>query len=509
MPIFPEELIRMAATGSSPRAKASIDQKLFPLLKDRDKDETPERELLLNIASYGLQNQAGYIPDKRFEKLPSKAEISEKHACNITARHHLTLMLNHIHEELLPCWLGEIHKYNQRIPDEMLPPMLDYGANQADKYNYALLREAIGERGRWLARQANNPAWDWVLQEETQETISDNHYAAWENHFRRMRQDDPVRALNILRSYWQELDSLMQMALLRVMYIGINEDDADFLWDLFEEEISRFTAARWLIQIPETEFAIQARENIGKLIAMIEVGHRNQPVVDFTWSSTFDGHPLQIKRDEANQLCDILGYDFNPELMLKLLPLSYWYETYHVTPDELILAARNGTRPSIFYRTWATMAIQDSDSDFLFALAMNVEKYAGLSFFEYLSQSQLIEAATHWLKKKPVFSLQHNAVKILDAITITWSEELAEVFQDSLQACFREFPRPLLEKNIRQALKRYARLLPLSVDKRFETVLQVNKRGDLSDAETEQLNGIISIIQFRSEMIEAIKAGIQ
>ncbi len=507
MSIFPEELIRIAATGINPRSKAIIEQEIFPLLKNRSHDKSLEYDFLLSIAAYGLQNQAGFIADKRSEKLPPEAEISEKHACNVTARQHLTLMLNHIHEELLPYWIAEIDNYEQRIPDEMLPSVLDYGANQQD--NYPLLRKAIGERGQWLAQQANNPAWDWISQEETQSSVNESHYAAWGKFFKRMRREEPVRALNILRSYWHELDSLMQVALLRVMYVGLNENDAEFLWDLFDDEVSRFTAARWLIQIHDSEFSIQARENISKLIAMIEVGHRNQPVVDFTWSSTFDGHPLQIKREKANELCDILGYDFNPELMLMLLPLSYWYETYQVTADELVLAAHNGTRPSVFHRIWTNMAIQDSDSDFLFAFVMNVERHSGLSIVNHLKPVQLMEAATHWLKKKPVFSLQHNAVALLDAITITWSDELAEVFLDSLEACFRDFSRPLLENDIRELLKKYARLLPLSVDKRFEAVLQINKRGSLSEAEFEQLNGIISIIQFRAEMIEAIKAGIK
>lgn len=505
MSIFPEEFIRIAATGSNPRTKASVEQSRFPLLKNWKSDDIPEQELLISIAAYALQNQAGYIPATCPDNLLAKAQLSEKQACNITAQQHLKLMLNHVHEELLPYWIDEIHKHDQRIPDEMLPSMLDYGSKRPT--DYELLRKAVGERGYWLVQQANNSNWDKILQEGDDEAISENHYTAWEGYFRRMRRDDPVRALNILRPHWDELDTLMQMALLRAMHEGLNEHDADFLWKLFEEETTRFTAARCLLQIEDSEFAIKARENIGKLLSLISVGHRDQPAVDFTWSHTFEGHPLQINRQTANKLCHIMGYEFNPELMLMLLPLSYWYETYDVMPELLVSAAGNSTRPSVFYRIWTNMAIQEEDSDFLFALVMNVERHAVSSLVKHLSQSQLIEAATHWLRKKPLFSLQHNTIALLDVINTTWSEELAEIFLDSLEACFRQIPHPMLDENMRGTLKHYARLLPLSASAHFEQVLRINKQGDLNESEIGELNGIIDIIRFRTEMLEAIQAG--
>lgn len=505
MSIFPEELIRIAATGSNPRTKITVEQSRFPLLGNWEHDNTPERELLVSVAGYGLQNQAGYIPKTDFDALPPQAELSENRACNITAQQHLKLMLNHVHEELLPDWINEVHKHNQCIPDEMLPPMLSYGRKRSG--NHSLLRQALGERGLWLAQRANNADWKWILKEEIDDTISENHYAAWENHFRRMRQRDPVRALNILRQYWDEIDSLMQMALLRSMQEGLNEDDADFLWDLFTGETTRFMAARCLFQIQGSEFAMKARENVSRLLSLIPLEYEDEFVIDFTWSQSFDEHPLQISREKSHELCSIMGYEFNPELMLMLLPLSYWYETYDVTPDVLVLAAQNSTRPSVFYRIWTTMAIQTKDSDFLFALVMNVERHAASSMVAHLTQEQLLVAATHWLKEKPIFSLQHNASVLLNAIKITWSEELAETFLDSLEACFKKIPRPMLDSNIRQTLQQYARLLPLSVDTRLEQVLQINERGELSDAEIEQINGIIAIIKFRADMLRAIQAG--
>jgi|GEM_PF-4574993 len=506
MSIFPDELIRIAATGSSPRTKATVEQSKFPLLeKWQPEDDQPERDLLVSIAAYGLQRQAGYVPEARFDNLPPKVEITENHACTITAQQHLKLMLNRVHEELLPHWIDEVHKHGQHIPYEMLPSVLDYGAKKSNHHD--LLKNALGGRGQWLAQQAKNTAWEWILQEDEFQLEHESHYTAWENHFRRMRQRDPVKALDVLSQHWLGLDSLMRMALLRAMSDGLNENDANFLWTLFEEETTRFTAARWLLQIEGTEFSIQARHNISKLLSVIKEGEVEDWVVDFTWSHSFNGHPMQTRREEATELCKIMGYEFNPELMLMLLPLSYWYETYDITPEQLVMAAQNSSRPSVFYRIWTNMAIQEPDSDFLFSLVMNVERHAGLSLVNHLTQEQLIQAATHWLQKKSIFSLQHNAAALLNAIQETWSIDLAETFLDSLEQCFSRIPRPLLDTNMRQTLKQYARLLPLEVDSRFEKVLHINERGDLSEAETEQLNGIIDIVKFRAEMIEAIQDG--
>lgn len=508
MSIFPDELIRIAATGSGSRTELRAEQGRFPLLDMRDSDEVePERDLLLSIAAYSLQRQAGYIPGSRFDALPPQCEIIENHACTITAQQHLKLMLNRVHEELLPHWIDEVHKHGQHIPYEILPSILDYGAKQKTQHN--LLKNTLGERGRWLAQQSQNKSWKWILQEDQVKPEHVNHYVAWENYLRRMRQRDPVEALNLLSQHWLSLDSLMRMALLRAMSDGLNSKDANFLWTLFEDETTRFTAARWLLQIGDSEFSIQARENIGKLLYLVKEGKPENWIVDFTWSDSFDGHPMQIQREQAGELCNIMGYEFNPELILMLLPLSYWYETYDITPEQLVIATQNGSRPGVFYRIWTNMAVQEPDPDFLFSLVMNVERHAGLSLVNHLTQEQLIQAAIHWLKTKPDFSLQHNAVSLLNAIQETWTVDLAETFLDSLERCFSQIPRPLLDTNMRQTLKKYARLLPLEMDARFEEVLHINERGDLSETEAGQLNGIIDIVKFRAEMIEAIHAGVR
>ncbi|MEO1290187.1 MAG: DUF5691 domain-containing protein, partial [Chloroflexota bacterium] len=465
----------------------------------------PERDLLLAIAGHSLQQQAGYVPSQTLDPLPLPASLSERPACNVTAQQHLKLMLNHSHEQLLPYWLDALHNHQQRIPNEMLPAILNYGRKQADHHH--LLRNAIGERGQWLAQASNNKFWKWILQNEPDLKDSENGYIAWENYFKRLRQQDPHYALQVIEAYWEKIDIYMQMAIMRSMQLDLNPEDEGFLMRTLQNPLLKDLVAGWLIELETSEFSRIARQQIGQILHLAPIGKDDTWVVDFTWTKTFEGHPAHISKSQAVELCQIMGYQFEPEIILEILPLSYWYDRYDVSPEILIQAASQASRPSIFYRIWANSAIQVSDGDFLFALAMTVKEHPNISFVKHLTQAQLIEAATYWLRSNPIFSLDHNATILLGAIETIWSHTLTEVFLDSLKAFFEKVARPLLESDIRETLKQYARLIPLDFVQRFEEVLHIASRDELSDTEIEQLNGIIDIMHFRISMMQAIKAG--
>ncbi|MGJ3240937.1 MAG: DUF5691 domain-containing protein [Anaerolineae bacterium] len=498
---FPEELIRTAATGSTSQTRARTADEDAPLHSNQSKrDNYAERQLLTEAATYSLQYQAGYIPETLNTLLPERTSLPDTRACQRAAGEHLLTMINGEHENLLYLWLDTLQQHQQHIPFEMIPNVLTYGAN--NRRYQSLLAKALDERGRWLAQQARKPDWEWVLEDTPSVSTDENPYKAWENAFRRWRQRDPSSAMDTLRQHWDELDSLMQTALLQALSVNASERDVDFLQALLSDEALRFSAAECLLHIKESEFSQAAQQVVDQIILLTHVGKPARRVVDFAWSPIFDGDPRQIALEEGQSLCQIMGYPFNPDLLLMMLPLSYWYERYNITSEELVKAAQNSNRAVTFYRIWENKASHEQDTAFLFALVMHIPHKLRESILHQLSSTQLMQATMHWLKQEPVLSAQHSAITLLNRIHHLWDEALAQAFIASLQVTFEQsvVDTPTIESLLRS----HAHLMPLSTDTQLEQVLLAQRHHSLTES---AVNDTLEMLAFRAEMLQAIQAG--
>lgn len=499
MPRIPEKLIRIAATGSNPSTKNVLSKEQSSLLTN---DDSPERNLLLSVAAHALQMEARYVPAQLTDDLSQSLQQNVNPPCSLKAQYHLMLMLNGLHDNLLPMWFEKLEENQQTIPSEMIPTLLSYGARK--RQLAPTIREALGARGAWLAQQSQNKRWQWIIL-KTKKKEEHSRYTAWANHFRRLRTTDRERALDTLVKHWDKLDPLMRWNLVNEMSIDVQEEDIPFLWSCLDDDVTRDLAISLLLQIDESGLAKEAYDNIKNLIVLKQI--ENEWVIDFAYTSTFKGQPEHINPLQARDLCELLGHDFSPESILMMLPLSYWYQKYSATPEILIEAAGKSSRPEVFYRIWEDSAIQAQDTEFLYILMLHVEHYATAKLMRHLSQEQLMKLAWNWLNKEPMYSITHYANNILKAIKAQWDDELTDRFLDSLESAFRTIPRPMLDKKMREMLLQYAEWISLDAYNRFENILHINERGDLSEAEIEQINGILSVIKFRDEIIAALKAG--
>ncbi len=489
MVTLPEDLRRLALIGTSSRPPTTPPNQF-------------EKDLLLTVATYGLKQQAGYLPNTLSNMSLSQVPLEQGQPCSVKASKHLLLMLNGRHQALLPTWFQLLQDHQQHIPYELLPSLLDFGVKS--KSYKSLLRPIIGERGRWLVEIATTVKWQWIFKDESPNPTYAGDHAAWTAYFRRLRQTDPEYALTILRDYWDDLDPLMQTSLLMVMEIGINPKDTSFLMKLLDNPLTHNSAVELLLRLKTSDFARAFFDKVSQLISMTKTAQNNQWVVNFTPPSTQTAQGQQ-NAVHGQQLYTIMGYNFALDTLLMLLPLSYWYDTYHVTAQNLVEAANNSSRPTTFFWAWRDKAIEVSDNDFLFALAMSIEHYTGSPIVEHLTQEQCIQAAIHWLIQDPIFRLNHPAVPLLDAIKQVWDADLACVFLNSLKAHFQKATRPLLLVDMRKCLQRYAIYLPLTLIDQFEQVLSINSYHELSDTEIDELNGIIDVMTFRVAMIAAIE----
>lgn len=498
---LPDKLVRIAATGSNANTRAELAQEETAFTNEAN---TPERDLLLTVAAHAIQNQAGYMPQKIKIPLPLASGQDDKVICTVQAQHHLMQMLRGLHSNLLPLWFEKIAENNQTIPHEMIPTLLDYGARKRKLAPY--IREVLGERGMWLAKNADNRRWKWFTAQGGKKEAIQNRYESWSNHLKRMRKSKPEQALKLLTKSWSNLDAIMQVTLVTVMEDDLSAQDVPFLISCLEYEVTRDVAFKLLLRIDESGLKEEIQQKIEQLIHLKQVSNANEWSINFIDSPVFVTGPNDTLPNKSD-LYKVRGYPVTPESILMMLPLSYWYEYYGATANDLISAASNSKMPELFYRVWEGIAIEADDTEFLYQLMLQVPHYVTSKLMKHLSQEQLMQLAIMRFNVNPVFSVSHNGVKILKAIKTIWNDDLIMVFLKSLENAFKTIPRPMLDKKMREALLKYAEWIPLSSYNYFENVIHINERGNLSEAETEQINGIMSIIKFRVELLDAIQSG--
>ena len=160
MGTLPETLVRIAATGINSNTKTILAQEATAFTHANN---SPEQNLLLTVATHAIQQQAGYVPDTLSSPLPTPSADDAKTSCSVKAQHHLILMLNGLHDNLLPLWFEKVEANKQTIPYEMIPTLLDYGARK--RILSSFIRQTLGERGTWLVENTDNRRWRWFTAE--------------------------------------------------------------------------------------------------------------------------------------------------------------------------------------------------------------------------------------------------------------------------------------------------------------------------------------------------------
>src|SRR5205823_6656492 len=90
---------------------------------------------------------------------PEPCELEDRPRCGPRAAYYLSLMLGGQHREVLPELLEWIAAAGQRVPEDLLPDLLDLGRSARDLR--AAILPVLGKRGPWLAGQ--NPDWSYAV----------------------------------------------------------------------------------------------------------------------------------------------------------------------------------------------------------------------------------------------------------------------------------------------------------------------------------------------------------
>ena len=261
---------------------------------------------------------------------------------------------------LLPEWIERCTQHGARIPPFFLRTLFELTAGEGER---ALLLRAIGERGRWLARQ--NPDWAWVQAaepvpgEELWDTGTADERIACLWHWRR---HEPARATALLEKTWDDEAPEFRTRALETLRTALAPTDEPLLTRALADRRKdvRSTAQTLLASLPDSGFALRLRTRAGQVLTLHRglLGRKLEvtlpPAFDTAWrSDAIEEKPPAGVGEKAHWAGQIL----------RLVPVRHWTEKFNLDPPALIgLAAKSSDWADLLLGAWFRAACLHRDS---------------------------------------------------------------------------------------------------------------------------------------------------
>ncbi len=185
---------------------------------------------LLQAASVlSVYDRAGRRPSAAPGELPNQCDDDTAPACSFRSGQQLARILYGEFGFLLDEWCTLAAKRGVRVPDELLPPLLDRCASNRDEVRIEWTT-VLGRRGAWLA--ALNPDWNAVLP-----SPADDPQAIWQTGekkervllIRRLRASDAGGARELVARTWEKESGDDRADIVHALAIGLSPEDEAFL----------------------------------------------------------------------------------------------------------------------------------------------------------------------------------------------------------------------------------------------------------------------------------------
>ncbi len=293
-----------------------------------------ERKLLLTAGLLAVYQQAGMRPEQAPDH-PQPADPESIPACSTKVGHLLQGLLQGEQRELLPEALYRLKQGGQRLPYELLPLALGYGA-QSKEIRPALFA-VLGERGRWLGQFEKT--WAWVAQFLASETLPDDAETLWQEGtlgqrsqvLTRMRLVEPAKAREWLTDVWKKEKADARADLLATFQTGLSSADEPFLEKALDDrsESVREISANLLTRIPTSSLM---RRMLARADAMLMYTEGTLSItlpaeIDAAWQR--DGIKALPKNNTDPQT-------WYARQVLALIPPTHWEERFNISPIALI-----------------------------------------------------------------------------------------------------------------------------------------------------------------------------
>ncbi len=421
-------------------------------------------DLLAEAGSVALQQRVGRLPDV----LPPTAvepapQPNAYPSCNRHAAQRLGGMLDGSNRLLLREFLELLHANQQRVPDALLPPLLDHGAKTG--HIRSAILPVLDERGRWLAAQ--NPDWVYASPRLTDwqtllDTWRDGTNSQQQALMMQLRQTQPDLGRDLLVAVWKSESSHSRYSRVKQLGIRLSMADEPFLEQALDDRshLVRREAAALLSKLPESRFTSRMQEVAPRFLTWSK--WRSWPLdVHFptlTPAMVRDGLTDSGLKDLARlrerQLTHLIG----------ATPLDFWTESWGVSA-ETILDAIPKTR---WKRTLTNgfIGAAETQGRLDWAVAVLRADQFGVrtnKLFGVLDQATCAELIREISAEMPTWQpLDRNnpLFAMLRRTTFTWSAELAEFWLNEIAETLINDTETKLSAMQRSTFNRFMRYCP-------------------------------------------------
>ncbi|MEM8531686.1 MAG: DUF5691 domain-containing protein [Chloroflexota bacterium] len=376
-----DNLVTTALLGTErrPLTQAQSSETLGAALAQFDANDQ-EHTLLGVSALLSLYQQAGMIPTVAERPELNPSEPDERPVCSARAAQHLRMMLDGKYGGILGEWLEALAQAGYRIPETMLPSLLD--SCRTNEELHPLLPVVIGKRGHWLAAQ--NPAWHYasidvaasIALEVDNEQADAARAEQWETStraqrlalLRQLRQRNPDKAREILLTTWAKEKANDRVDFLETFSTGLSQADEPFLENALDDRSKevRRVAINLLGRMPESRLVQRMIERVAPLFeyapkqkaSVLPPKPERKPKLTITPLETIDD---AMKRDGITDHREKGKKAWRLQQMLAVIPPSYWSDRWGAPPEDLLVAAAESDWEAALINGWIRATDQYAD----------------------------------------------------------------------------------------------------------------------------------------------------
>ncbi len=411
----------MLGTSRQPIDLSAPGGQLGDVLSRIDPGEA-EHALLSAAAIVSAYQRVGTQPPSLDAALPTPCADETLPRCSTRAGLRLTSMLNGEQQAVLPEWLDALANAQQRVTEEHLPALLDYGQSHANLQ--AAILNVIGQRGAWLA--AHNPEWAYALRVEDESIWQTGTRAERVALLKRLRERDPQHALDVLNSTWTEDAPDERAAFIATLSIGLSMADEPFLEAALDDRRKevRQLAAQWLMQLPPSRLCQRMIDRTSGLLSIKKQLLKTQ--LEVTLPEACD---KAMVRDgiEAKPPKGVGEKAWWLQQLLAATPLSTWTVRWPIAT--LLQAAAKSDWHTPILVGLATAAQRQQNADWCEALlatdGLANEPIEPTKLLAVLRVDRREAYALNVLRAQPSLENDQPARTVLLACQFTWSDELS------------------------------------------------------------------------------------
>lgn len=357
------------------------------------------QDLLFELGIRGLQRMAGRVPAITRSPLLETAPSDEKILCSEQTIHQFRWLMRKNYRGLIFMWLQKFSATGQRLPDELIPMVMDNQSSAFGVFRTSQFQKIVGNRAKWLADLSQNQSWiSFNVESSPVNPLRPNNRSRLNQplHYRNLRGENREEAQNWLYKNWDRLGADDHVSVLDIMCDALAIDDLPFLLeqlDLLDDfrDSAIMDKVYYMVSILHPEHFEGFIQEILHLIRFEFMEKQKLPILDFCWSNSFCHSPHYKGRGILRKIAAKHRWWETVSQLMRLIPLDYWLDLCNARVETLLNGARQGLHEDIFIPIWTQRAIDEKHEAFALGVLKHQRPISYFFGWRVSKQSKLLD----------------------------------------------------------------------------------------------------------------------